>query len=738
MLNMQLRPCTDRGVRQLRRCLAFLGQGMRLALLCMRQAGAEWYRQDFPLTGYLFKYLLAALLALWVALKMEMDQPVTALLTVIIVMHFRSGMVITKSYYRLLGTVIGILFSMLLVAWFAQDRFPFFIAAALWIGLCTAGSLAYRNFQSYGFVLAGYTLCIVGLPATQTPWHTFQIASTRLSEISVGLFSATLVSELILPQRLWENIQVMVRGKFRDICVLLGAGAPVGLNQPFLTVMQDFYQLESFRSSLQFETDDARLHGATINRLNVQFMAVSTAYVMFQRLLQRLQNCGRISEAVALQALMQPLATAILVDGRSASDARELAVVQQAVAACQQRFDAASSQHQQAPESTSGLDWLEMNAGVELLQRLTAALSAYLDSYGMLLARSRPRQIEAREFTADRLHMHIDWLPVSIAAIRGTLTLLILAGLWMATDWPSGILAMTMGVVTNTLFAASPTPGKTIRQFSLGALLGILLMYVSNVFWLPAAHDYVMLCIVISPVVLLVAWLSARPATALVGAGMGIGYFLMTGFNQSLGDNPVNYFNDSIALVIALAVSAMMFSLTDYTASPWAKIRLRAQLRQLVVEACETSAMTVAEFEMLARDLIQRSGNSHRQDANSVRLVEDLCVTLEIGQAVLALRAMADGLPESLRKWVQHTLSLLVYYYKQLDQKNRQQLLQWLDYFLNWLRNEEDTVHGLPYLLSDTQAGKLTAQLHFIRLVVQAEVPLDQRQLVMKEIVHAA
>ena len=73
MLNMQLRPCTDRGVRQLRRCLAFLGQGMRLALLCMRQAGAEWYRQDFPLTGYLFKYLLAALLALWVALKMVWD-----------------------------------------------------------------------------------------------------------------------------------------------------------------------------------------------------------------------------------------------------------------------------------------------------------------------------------------------------------------------------------------------------------------------------------------------------------------------------------------------------------------------------------------------------------------------------------------------------------------------------------------------------------------------------------------
>ncbi|WP_245652754.1 FUSC family protein [Methylophilus rhizosphaerae] len=734
---MQLRPYIKRGLHHLASAMALLGQGARLVITCLQQAGAEWYRQDFPLIGYLFKYLLAALLALWVALKMEMDQPATALLTVIIVMHFRSGMVITKSYYRLLGTVVGILFSMLLVAWFSQDRFPFFIAAALWIGLCTAGSLAYRNFQSYGFVLAGYTLCIVGLPATQAPWHTFQIASTRLSEIGVGLLSATLVSELILPQRLWENILAMVRGKFRDFCELLGSGAPTGLNQPFLTVMQDFYQLESFRSSVQFETDDARLHSTTINRLNVQFMAVSTGYVMFQRLVQRLQAGGRTAEATALLALMQPLAAAILIDGRCAGNAQELVTVQQAVSAFQQHFDTAFRQQQQALVTAPDLDWLEMEAGAELLQRLAAALSGYLDTYGTLLARARPQQVETREFAAEQLYLHIDWLPVSIAALRGALTLLIIAGMWMAVDWPSGILAMTMGVVTNTLFAASPAPAATIRQFSFGALLGIVLMYVSNVFWLTAAHDYVMLCIVISPVILLTAWLSARPSTTLVGAGLGIAYFLMAGFNQSLGDNPAQYFNDSIALVIALAVSGMMFSLTDYAASPWAKRRLFVQLRRLVGDACQGQTMTAAEFEMRARDLIQRSGHAHRpQDADSVRVVEALCATLEIGQAVIALRAAAGGLPEGPQKWVQHTLALVMHYYRQPVPKNRQQVLRWLDYFLTWLQ-EGDEAHVFPHPLPAGQAGKLTTQLHFIRLVIQAGAPVSQHRPVAKEIVHA-
>jgi len=702
--------------------MALLRQGARLVSVCLQQAAADWYRQDFPLIGYLFKYLLAAFLALWVALKMEMDQPATALLTVVIVMHFRSGMVITKSYYRLIGTVIGILFSMLLVAWFAQDRFPFFIAAALWIGMCTAGSLVYRNFQSYGFVLAGYTLCIVGLPATLTPWHTFQIASTRMSEIGVGLLSATLVSELVLPQRLWENIQAVVRSKFRDFSVLLGTGAPAGLNQPFLKFMQDIYQLEAFRSSAQFETDDARVHSATINRLNVQFMAVSTTYVVLQRLIQRLQTRAASKEADALQVLMQPLSAAVLIDGQPASHAEAITRVQQAVTAFQHDFDARLAVQLQHLMIHPEVNQLEVETGGEWLSRLAKELTDYLDTYALLVAQPRARKVASREFTAEQLHMHIDWLPVSIAATRGALTLLILAAIWMTIDWPSGILAMTLGVITSTLFAASPAPMVTIRQFSVGVLLGIVLVYISNVFWLTAAHDYVMLCIVITPAVLLTAWLSARPATTLVGAGLGIAYFLMVGFNQALGDNPVKYFNDSIALMVALVVSGIMFSMTDYAASPWAKARVFTQLRKLVVDACLHTSMTAPVFEMRTRDLIQRSGSVHRpQEAESVRVVEALCAALEVGHAVLALRAVARGVLAQPYQLVQRTLTLVASYYKQPGLAQQQAVLQWLDHFLAWLQGGEYADALLP-----SQARKLTTQLHFIRLVIAAELPLDQ------------
>ena len=164
-----------------------LMRGRRSRLLITLQAASrDWLREDAPMLGYLLKVLVASLFAMWLSLKFELDQPRTAMLTVAIVMQSRSGMVFAKSYYRLLGTLVGIIISLILVDLFAQERVLFLLCMALWIGLCTAGSMVYRNHQSYGFVLAGYTLCIVGLPAAITPELSFNIAVTRFQKSLLG------------------------------------------------------------------------------------------------------------------------------------------------------------------------------------------------------------------------------------------------------------------------------------------------------------------------------------------------------------------------------------------------------------------------------------------------------------------------------------------------------------------------------------------------------------------------
>ena len=63
----------------------------------------DWWRENSITLAYLLKVLIACLLAMWLSLRFELDQPRTAMLTVAIVMQSRAGMVFTKSIYRLLA-----------------------------------------------------------------------------------------------------------------------------------------------------------------------------------------------------------------------------------------------------------------------------------------------------------------------------------------------------------------------------------------------------------------------------------------------------------------------------------------------------------------------------------------------------------------------------------------------------------------------------------------------------------
>src|SRR5690348_11337301 len=71
---------------------------------------------------FVFKALLAMYLAIWLAMWLQLEKPTTTLVTVAIVMHPQSGMVLAKSFFRAIGTLAGSVFALLLVAAFPQQR----------------------------------------------------------------------------------------------------------------------------------------------------------------------------------------------------------------------------------------------------------------------------------------------------------------------------------------------------------------------------------------------------------------------------------------------------------------------------------------------------------------------------------------------------------------------------------------------------------------------------------------
>src|SRR3954447_15520607 len=151
--------------------------------------------------AFSLKTFAAAMLAVYIAFRLDLPQPSWSMLTVYVVSQPLAGMVLSKSVFRVLGTVIGATMALVLVELFAHAGELFLLMLALWIGACTYVAVYLRDVPAaYAAMLSGYTAAIVGLPAALAPETAFDQAWARCLEITLGIGCATLVSRIVLPR----------------------------------------------------------------------------------------------------------------------------------------------------------------------------------------------------------------------------------------------------------------------------------------------------------------------------------------------------------------------------------------------------------------------------------------------------------------------------------------------------------------------------------------------------------
>lgn len=692
----------------------------------------DWGREDAQTLIYIGKVLLACMLAMWVSLKFELEQPRTALLTVAIVMQTRTSMVLAKSFYRLIGTLVGIATSVLLVALFAQERVPFLIYLALWISFCTAGSIVFRHHQSYAFVLAGYTICIVGLPATLNPGQTFDIAMTRLSEIMVGLASASLVSALVFPQGISELLRNAVRKRFRDFSRLL-----INLEQKKLSahntqadtlrMVGDVFELEIFHASSSMESNHSRAYRQRLTLLNSEFMAVTTSFHSLEQLLRRLQASGHPQVVTSLLALFAPIQAAVMThqhEARNEDEARQVALT---INALRQRWPMHLHEIQASlPTRLSETETLDFATGAELSLRVLDELHAYTSTYAGLSQPMPASTLKNRQ--SPSLGMHFDPLAAILAGLRGGLVFALMSLLWIVCDLRSGIEAITLATIASTLFASSPSPSKTVRQFIIGALIGTALLYWCNFQLLTQAQGFTMLALALSPAIAIAAWLTTRPSVAAIGSGIFIVFFLHIGFNNVFAANPVNFINEAIADLLAIMLAGVFYSLIDLTNGLWSRTRVALALRTLIQEACvQTPPPERTSLETHARELLLRMGSArHVANAQDKEVVDWLLSTLEIGQAVINLRQELQQVSDpAIRGTIDHSLLQLSRLFAQPNTTLRQRAIVAITSSIERLQTSAS--------LTIANSQQLLTMLHFIRgalldkhSVLTPVAPLDE------------
>jgi uncharacterized membrane protein YccC len=167
-------------------------------------------------TGFALRNWLASTLALFIAFFVQLDSPVWAWITVWIVAQPTPGMLLSKSLYRVIGTLAGAVIGTVLIALFAQTPELFVLALALIVAGCTVASNILTNFRAYATVLAAYTAGIIAADAIDTPDQVFFIALARASCILIGIACAVVVTSIFAPHRSEETTMSRLLALLKD------------------------------------------------------------------------------------------------------------------------------------------------------------------------------------------------------------------------------------------------------------------------------------------------------------------------------------------------------------------------------------------------------------------------------------------------------------------------------------------------------------------------------------------
>ncbi|MGA0565144.1 FUSC family protein [Ancylobacter sp. VNQ12] len=458
------------------------------------------------------KAFIAVMLALYIALLMDLPRPYWAMTTVYVVAHPLAGATSSKALYRALGTVLGAVGTVVLVPTFVNVPELLTVAVAAWVGGLLYLALLDRTLRSYVFMLAAYTLPIIALPAVTTPETIFDVALARSEEIVLGILCASIVSAIAFPESVGPALAGRVSGWLRETGAWAadilrgsstGSAAPVQQKLAADVAILDalIIQLSYDPSARDLLRSARELRGRLLLLLPV-LSAVS----------DRMSSLERERRLLAEGAGRSKLITV----GREVAD-----WIAAGPDGLPSAFEHLRGQIARAAQDQDGPgQWRDL-LHANVCARLTELVNLWQDclvlhaqiARGPAAGRWKPvlrhRPIIGRS-------RHHDHGLMAFAAGSAALATATASALWIASGWPGGANFVAMAAVACCFFGPQDRPAPFIWTMVVWCavaqtIAGVLLFVV-----LPRVHDFEMLVLVFAPPFLLVGAFIPRPELALI------------------------------------------------------------------------------------------------------------------------------------------------------------------------------------------------------------------------------
>ena len=547
-----------------------------------------------------FKTFAASLLALFIAFWAALDDPRWAVLTVFVVSQPDSGLVVAKSFYRMLGTVAGVLVSIALVFAFAQYGELFLASLAAWIAFCCFAARTARNFASYGFQLAGYTVAIVGLPAALEPSGAYPLIVARFTEISLGIACAALVSRLVLVRELRPKVVALVHDLTRRADHFAALAIDPAADRECIAderaqLTKDFVAVEEMQQSAFFESADARL------RYNAQRELRDAA----------VELCAVAEGATARRVgpVPHPATTSLrgLICDANDTPAGNGAVVSTLVRAAD--------------------DQAVARARARLRQSVTA----------FERGEDLPEPDAADVFWPDPVG-------AALSAIRAVLAIAITSAFWFATAWPNGPTAVVVAAIVCTLFATMQQPDKIALACAATVLVAAAPVFVTQFYFIPVAVDFLSLAVALAPLLLTSGYILAQPGIGPLGMLSAVYFTYASSINNVMSYDAVAFFNSSFAVLVGIGVGGVLFAAFFPETPAYASRRFRRQILLHLSRLASARRPDVRSYERaLCEQLWTILARLKDEHAGAHGCLARAVAGLSAGQAISRLRTAIDA-----------------------------------------------------------------------------------------------
>ena len=524
----------------------------------MRERLSPVLRNDASALLYSARSFAAAMLAYYIALSIGLERPSWAIITVYIVSQTSVGASLSRSLYRLAGTVVGACATVAIVPVFVNMPILCSVMLSGWITFCLYLSLLERTPRAYAFVLAGYTASLIGFPAVSDPGGIFNIAIIRVQEIVIGIFCAALIHRYVLPARisgLFNSKLSQTLHAARERVADTLAGKPVAVSDPLhLALALQFLQGISHHIPYDFALSAPVRQARKAIHDRLARLAIVNC-----ELHDRLLTPGILpADMLALREDVQAWLAAEDAGASSAAEALRLR--------CTLLIDRYAAHAQTIDDAlqVSFIRYLsEAIALLEQCERLSGAIHHAKPAFGEMQTRAAKGYV-----------FHRDPLTAARTALGAFVIILSGCLVWIFSAWPDGGTAVSILGVCCTLFGSFDTPAPHIVKYIIGSFWGVVISLLYSFALLPQESDFPVLVAVLAPAYLLAGSLQARPPTTFMAMGITLTLPILCELGAHYSGDFAVAANTAIALFAATGFAVISMSLMQTVQADAAITRL--------------------------------------------------------------------------------------------------------------------------------------------------------------------